>query len=127
MKKKSARTKTSETASDNSSDDTPPLQFEEGLSKTQQIVRDLESGSLTLEESLQAYEVGVRTIRHCQELLNSFERRIERLTGFDKEGNPITEPFHESDMTLEEKQQGRGRRRGAAATKKSTDDNANLF
>lgn len=128
MKKKSARAKNNDNASDQERDDTAQLSFEEGLSQTQQIVRNLENGELTLEESLQAYETGVRTIRHCQELLSSFERRIELLTGFDKEGNPITQPFDEAEMSLEEKQQGRGRRRGATATgKEPTEDDASLF
>ena len=97
------------------------ISFEEGLRQTQNIVRELESGELSLEASLEAYEKGVRLIRTCQAQLDDFERRIELLTGFDRDGNPVTEAFEESEMSLEQKQQARGSRRGAKAKPKTTD------
>ena len=103
-------------------DEGSPESFEAGLADAQKIVRELEAGELPLEESLRAYEIGVRRIRQCQELLSDFERRVELLTGFDKDGNPITQPFEDEEMTMEQKQEARGRRRGAGASGKRSSD-----
>ncbi|WP_164100451.1 exodeoxyribonuclease VII small subunit [Candidatus Laterigemmans baculatus] len=87
--------------------------FEESLAEVEGIVRELESGQLTLGDSLRAYERGVRELRLCQEQLEKVERRIELLVGFDAEGRPVTQSFDAESLTLEEKQSARGRRRGA--------------
>lgn len=123
MAKKAPKSKSSKKSSEDA-----PTSFEAGLAEAQEIVRELESGELPLRESLQAYEVGVRRIRQCQELLSDFERRVELLTGFDKDGNPITQPFDDEDISLEEKQEARGRRRGAGGSRiKKTDIDDALF
>lgn len=97
--------------------------FEESLSEVEAIVRELESGQLTLGDSLRAYERGVRELRQCQEHLEKVERRIELLIGFDAEGRPVTEPFEAESLTLEEKQTARGRRRGAKSGSQSGSQN----
>ena len=107
--------------------DDGPESFEEALSETQQIVRQLETGELSLDDSLKAYEAGVRRIRQCQQFLNGFEHRVQMLTGFDREGNPILQPFDDDkDMSLEQKQDARGRRRGMTG-KKSEPKTDELF
>lgn len=75
-----------------SSDDEPPS-FESALTDLQQIVGDLESGVLGLEDALRHYERGAGLLRHCYSLLESAERRIEILTGRTEEGEPETAPF----------------------------------
>ncbi len=74
-------------------------------------MQDLEQGELSLTESLQKYEEGVRCLKFCHQQLESAEQRIEILTGMDAEGNAVTEPLEEHSMTLEEKADARGRRR----------------
>jgi exodeoxyribonuclease VII small subunit len=50
-------------------------------------------------------------------VLERVERKIELLSGMDAEGNPITEPFDESeDASLEDKAAARGRRRTSGTT-----------
>ncbi len=139
MKKKASKKTTSDAkassgndtlSGDNTPDENYPESFEAGLGQAQQIVRQLESGELSLEESLAAYELGVRRVRQCQEFLSDFQRRIQLLTGFDAQGNPVTETFDEQEMTLDEKQQARSRRRGVgkpAASKSNDDDDLSLF
>lgn len=67
--------------------------FEDALEELQQIVGELEDGSLGLEESMQRFERGLKLLGSCYRYLEEAEKKIEMLTGFDAEGNPQTEPF----------------------------------
>lgn len=93
--------------------DQPPLRFEEALTRLEQIVERLERGQLGLDDALLEYEQGIRLIRHCRRLLQQAEQKIEMLTGIDEKGHPITEPFVEEELSLEEKRERRSQRRGA--------------
>lgn len=97
------------------------LDFESTLGEIETVVRKLESGELSLDDSLRQYESAVKKMRQCYELLEIAERRVSVLAGFDADGNPVTEPLvdagdgHGNDAeSLIEKQKTRGRRRGAA-------------
>lgn len=68
--------------------------FEVALDQLQQVVRKLESGELTLEQSLQSFEDGVRLTKHCQEQLATAEKRVELLTRTTADGQVETEPFN---------------------------------
>ena len=57
------------------------LSLEGSLAELERIVRALEEGDLTLEESLKAFERGVSLVRRCNSLLDGAEQRIEILTG----------------------------------------------
>jgi len=57
------------------------LSLEGSLAELEGIVRSLEEGELTLEESLKAFERGVSLIRRCNSLLDGAEQRIEILVG----------------------------------------------
>jgi exodeoxyribonuclease VII small subunit len=63
---------------DAASDD---LSLERSLAELEKIVRALEEGELTLEESLKAFERGVSLVRRCNSLLDGAEQKIEILTG----------------------------------------------
>lgn len=54
--------------------------FEKSLEELQELIRLLEGGELSLEESLERYEKGVTLIRGCQQYLQDAEKRIEILT-----------------------------------------------
>lgn len=71
--------------------------FENSLSDLEKIVRQLEDGDLSLEESLKLFEDGVKLSRECQERLNQAERRIEVLLK-DEEGNPALEAIEAQDL-----------------------------
>lgn len=90
--------------------------FEDALTRLSDVVRALEEGNLTLGESLARYEEGIRHLSQCQKILSSAERKIEVLSGFDSEGNPVTQQFEDDDMTLQEKADSRSRRRTAKPT-----------
>ncbi|KNF07405.1 exodeoxyribonuclease 7 small subunit XseB [Gottschalkia purinilytica] len=53
------------------------LSFEEAISKLENIVKDLEKGDLTLDESLEEFQEGIQLYRHCNEILNKTEGKIK--------------------------------------------------
>ena len=59
--------------------------FESAMEEIEQVVEQIESGELPLEESLAAYEKGVGLVKFCYQKLNEVEKRIEFLVK-DKEG-----------------------------------------
>ncbi|MCH8861384.1 MAG: exodeoxyribonuclease VII small subunit [Proteobacteria bacterium] len=76
-------------------DDIRKMAFEEALAALEQIVGKLESGEVSLEESIDIYTRGTYLKRHCQEKLKDAQARIEKITISDS-GEPTgTEPFGE--------------------------------
>ncbi len=55
-------------------------QFEQSLQKLETLVKNLESGSLPLEEALTAFQDGVGLVKQCQALLSQAEQKVEMLT-----------------------------------------------
>lgn len=53
-----------------------PDSFESTISELESIVQEMENGSLSLEQSLAAYERGTALLRHCQNVLNKAEQSI---------------------------------------------------
>jgi len=74
---------------------TTDLSFERAFAQLQELVKKLEGGSLPLEESLKAFEEGVRLTRHCQESLSSAELKVEQLLKIGADGKAQTKPFEE--------------------------------
>ena len=62
------------------SDEEPERGFDETLGALKQVVDKLESGQLSLEASLAAFEDGVRLARQGAKILDAAERRVEILT-----------------------------------------------
>lgn len=69
-----------------------PLDFETSMKRLETIVDELESGDLTLEDSIARYEEGVRLSRRLTQTLDDAEKRIERLVE-DESGEPATQPM----------------------------------
>lgn len=59
--------------------DNEKLSFEEALEELEDIVSRLESGELTLEETLQLFERGQALVGRCEDTLNRAELRLEAL------------------------------------------------
>ena len=68
-----------------------PASFEAALAELESLVERMESGELTLEESLKSFEQGIALTRSCQQALSEAEQKVEILTGNDPQGK--TEPF----------------------------------
>lgn len=75
--------------------------FEEGIEELEGVVEQLESGELSLEDSLAAFENGVRLVKLCNQKLSEVEKKVEILVkdkegklqltlleGLDEDGNP---------------------------------------
>jgi exodeoxyribonuclease VII small subunit len=60
--------------------DTSIKDFEAALTELDALVRKLEDGDLSLEQSLALYERGIQLSRFCHAQLEEAERRIELLT-----------------------------------------------
>lgn len=54
-----------------------PLTFEAARDELEQIVRRLEDGNVTLQESLDLWERGEKLAAHCDALLGQAEQRLE--------------------------------------------------
>lgn len=67
-------------AQDKKDDTTELADFETSLDELETLVEQMESGDLSLEESLQAFERGVALTRSCQSALKSAELRVQKLT-----------------------------------------------
>ena len=67
--------------------------FEASLNRLQEIVSLLENGNLTLTESLEKYELGIKNLHHCYQALEQAQKKIEILVDIDAEGKLITKPF----------------------------------
>lgn len=59
---------------------TKPIHFEKSMLDLETIVNQLETGDLSLEESLKQFEKGINLARKCQEVLTQAEQKIEMLT-----------------------------------------------
>ncbi|MBI2785837.1 MAG: exodeoxyribonuclease VII small subunit [Legionella longbeachae] len=56
------------------------IHFEQSITELEEIVRQLEKGELSLEDSLKQFEKGIGLARHCQNVLQKAEQKIETLT-----------------------------------------------
>lgn len=59
------------------------VDFEAALEELEQLVQRMETGELSLEESLKAFERGVVLTRDCQRALKDAELRVQALTQTD--------------------------------------------
>ena len=66
-------------------DDPGGKKFEVAMEELESIVEQLESGDLSLEDSLAAFEKGVTLVKHCNQKLNEVEKKVEVLVK-DKDG-----------------------------------------
>ncbi len=56
------------------------MSFEESLAKLEEIVKDLETEDIPLEESMEKFEMGIKLSSNCLKKLNEAEEKIEELT-----------------------------------------------
>lgn len=76
-------------APDNSPD------FEKALAELETLVSRLESGELTLDQSLAEFKRGVELTRTCQSVLDHAQQTVEQLLNVDDEDT--AEPFDSAD------------------------------
>ncbi len=59
--------------------DISKLSFEEAIKELGSIVGKIEQGQIPLQDSLNQYERGTALVKHCQNILRSAEKRIEKI------------------------------------------------
>lgn len=74
--------------------------FEQSLQTLEEIVQKLEGEELTLEQSLEAYEEGVRLTRTCEKALSDAEHKVQKL--MDTGGEITAEPLLVADPEQED-------------------------
>lgn len=67
--------------------------FEKSLENLEELVSAMEEGELSLEESLQAFEKGIKLTRECQAALKNAEQKVQVLIN----ENGDTEELHIED------------------------------
>jgi exodeoxyribonuclease VII small subunit len=61
--------------------DVAKLTFEDAIGELETIVRRLEGGRATLDDSIRAYERGAQLKQHCEVKLAAAKARIDALAG----------------------------------------------
>ena len=70
--------------------------FEQALKRLEEIVERLESGELSLDESLALFQEGIGLSRSCSNRLNDAEGRIQKMVRVE-DGKYILEDFETAD------------------------------
>ena len=68
--------------------------FETSLKRLEEVVKKLEGGELSLEDSLKAFEEGVKHAGFCARKLDEAEKRVELLLK-QKDGSFVRDEFKE--------------------------------
>lgn len=55
------------------------MKFEGALAKLEEVVRKLEGGNLSLDDSLKSFEEGIKLARLCEKMLKEAKGKIEQL------------------------------------------------
>ena len=66
--------------------------FEEAMERLENIVESLESGDLSLEESLKIFEEGMKLVNFCSKKLEEAEQKVSMLIK-DQNGKYTQQPF----------------------------------
>ena len=66
--------------------------FEQNMQRLEQIVRAMERGDVSLEESLKLFQEGTELVRSCGKLLDEAELRVTKITAA-ADGTPLEEVF----------------------------------
>lgn len=72
------------------------LDFEKSMQELEKLVNALEKGDLSLEQSLEAFEAGVKLTRECQEKLTAAEHKVQLLT--EEQGQLLASDFEDDEL-----------------------------
>jgi exodeoxyribonuclease VII small subunit len=70
----------------------PAANFEEAMKRLEEIVEQMESGDLSLDDLILRYEEGMKLVKVCQERLTVAEQRIEIITR-NSAGKAVVQEF----------------------------------
>ncbi|MDF1823065.1 MAG: exodeoxyribonuclease VII small subunit [Verrucomicrobiales bacterium] len=90
--------------------------FEDALSQLEELVREMESDQMPLEELIKNYEKGTRLFKVCEKRLDEAQGRIEIIRK-NRSGQGVVEPFGDQEAE-----------KGAvSAEKDESDEHGELF
>jgi len=69
--------------------------FEKALEELESLVEQMESGELSLDQSLSHFKRGVELTRHCQSVLDEAQQGVQKLMNTDEESSAV--PFDSGD------------------------------
>ena len=75
------------------------VNFEEALDQLETLVEDMEGGDLSLEDSLKAFEQGIKLTRECQAALTATEQKAQLLV---EENGQLKARALDPDIELED-------------------------
>ena len=67
--------------------------FEENMTRLEQIVKTMERGEVSLEESIKLFQEGTQLVRSCGKLLDEAELQVKKITA-SADGEPQEEDFN---------------------------------
>ena len=70
--------------------------FEKSLTELEDLVAALETGDLTLEESLKTFAQGIALTRNCQTALQAAEQKVQML--LEQDGGILSEDFDKAPL-----------------------------
>ena len=70
-----------------------PVSFETAMAELERIVADMESGQLSLEQSLAAYQRGTELLQFCHSTLTAAQQQVQILE------NGVLQPFNNMSNT----------------------------
>lgn len=73
---------------------TKAIDFEQQLKNLEDLVASLESGNLSLEDSMKSFEQGIKVARECQRALKEAEQKVEILT---RQGDELVSSHYNSE------------------------------
>jgi len=83
-------------AKNNDAEPKPNLPFEKALTQLEDLVREMESDELPLEDLIKKYEQGTRLHQVCEKRLDEAQGRID-LIRKKRNGETVVEPFDEGN------------------------------
>lgn len=102
-------------SSDKADPSTRDPAFEDALSQLEELVREMESDQMPLEDLIRNYEQGTKLFQVCEKRLEEAEGRIEIIRK-KRNGEAVVEPFDEEPTTT-----------AAPASEEETEDHGELF
>ena len=87
-------------------DEIKDLSFEEGIRDLTDIVNKIEAGQTSLEDSLAQYEKGMAMIKHCRQILQIAEKKIDKITASQADKKETAAPSDDEDPEQDTKAEG---------------------
>ena len=72
--------------------------FEQALENLEELVTSMEEGDLSLEESLQAFEKGIKLTRECQSALKNAEQKVQVLLNENGDTGELAVDIDDDDL-----------------------------